>query len=80
VTLEPNKFGKYKKDEVVAAGYQVLEYGCTATQLKEDTNIRLTNEQRLKHCIGFMCKREWRGCVPVFDILQIVHLDSTGKL
>lgn len=80
MTLEPNKFGKYKKDEVIAAGYQIIEHGHTASQVKEYSNINLTHEQRLKHCIGFICKSEWRGCVPVFDTLLIVQLNSIGKL
>jgi len=78
--LKPNKFGKYKKGEVVQAGYRILENGLTATEIKNETGIFIPPEKRLEHCVGFVCKQSWRGCVPVFDILEIGYKESIGKL
>lgn len=80
MALQPNKFGKYKKADVLKHGYEIIDYGFTATEIKRDTGVSLTPEQRLKHCIGFQCERAWRGCVPVFDILDIAVKDAYDKL
>lgn len=78
--LKPNKFGKYKKGEVVQAGYKIVEDGATATEIKNETGITIPPEKRLEHCVGFVCKQSWRGCVPVFDILDIAIKNDRGKL
>ena len=52
----------------------------TASLLKKEYGITLTAEQRLKHCIGFQCKKAWRGCVPVFDVYTILMLHDKGEL
>lgn len=78
--LTPNNKGKFKKEDVIKAGYQIIDYGVTATEIERELGIKLTMEQRLKHCIGFRCERGWRGCVPVFDLLEIAVKASNGEL
>lgn len=78
--LEPNKFGKYKKEEVLANGYQIVEYGYTATDIKKETGIAIPPAKRLEHCIGFVCKQTWYGCVPVFDMFEIAIKKDKGEL
>lgn len=104
--LKPNDFGKYRKEDVIKAGYTIFETEIklleneegerktdidgnyiydetqyiTATQLKREYGITLTPEQRLKHCIGFQCKKSWRGCIPVFELLDIMLKQSNGML
>jgi hypothetical protein len=76
--LQPNKYGRFKKVDVMNAGYEVITYGLTATEIEEHTGIKLTLEQKLKHCLGFKCSRF--GCVPTFDILQVAIDDGYGRL
>lgn len=78
--IQPNDFGKYKKDDVIKAGFKVIDYGVTYTDLKKDFGINLTVEQRLKYCIGFRCEKNWRGCVPVFDPSQIWLMKEKGEI
>ena len=78
--MKPNKFGRYKKSDVVSHGYQIIDYGYTASEIKELTGIYIPPEKRLEHCIGFTCKQSWRGCVPVFDLFDIAIKKQQGKL
>lgn len=78
--LKPNRFGRYIKNEIINVGYEILDDGLTATDIKRDFGIALTHEQRLQYAIGFVCKKEWRGCVPVFDIAEILLKDARGEL
>lgn len=78
--LKPNKFGKYKKDEILEAGYTIIDYGFTATDIKKMTGVNLLQEQRLKYCIGFKTTPGSRGYVPVFDPNDIYKHLETGEL
>lgn len=81
--LKANRFGRYKKDEILNVGYGILQDGggyFTATEIYETLKIRLSNDQKMQLCKGFVCKREWRGCIPVFDFDEILKLKLEGEL
>lgn len=40
----------------------------TASEIEKYYNIKIPKELRQELSIGFMCRSEWRGCSPVFDI------------
>ncbi|MGM2623000.1 hypothetical protein ACS2QB_28295 [Bacillus cereus group sp. Bce039] len=80
----PNRFGRYKKKDVIAKGYDIfsekIEGFLTATEVKETFGVNLTQEERLKHCVGFRCDNKLRGCIPVFDIIDISVKIRDGKV
>jgi hypothetical protein len=83
--IKCNRFGRFKKDDLINNQYQILddeqaEGLDTATGINEFLGIKLTTEQKLKHCEGFVCKREWRGCVPVFDVSKMWFKKEKGEL
>lgn len=78
--LKPNDFGKYKKEDVLKNGFEIVTYGMTASEIEKYYNIKIPKELRQELSIGFMCRSEWRGCSPVFDIQKILQLKQEGKL
>lgn len=80
VQLNPNRYGRFRKEDVLKNGYEIVEYGITATEIEKQLGVKLTMKQRLKHCIGFRCEKSWRGCVPVFDILDIALKNNRNQL
>lgn len=78
--LKPNNFGRYKKNEIIQAGYEIVTYGSTYSEIKSELGIQLTDKQRLELCIGFRCEKAWRGCVPVYDLLDLLGKLSRGEL
>jgi len=83
MNLQPNKFGKFKKEDVKKAGYRIFDAGVTYSEVKEIVEGTLNQEERLSLCEGFVCKREWRGCVPVYDVFKVSKYiderDENGK-
>jgi hypothetical protein len=83
--IKSNNFGRFKKQDIINNKYKILddkdssEYS-TSTELNENFGIKLTTEQKLKHCIGFVCKKEWRGCIPVFDMTEMWLKKEKGEL
>ena len=77
---KPNHQGRWKKADVIANGYEILDYGDTASDVEKETGIKLDPQQRIDHCMGFRCEKAWRGCVPVFDIMDIAIKKSKGLL
>lgn len=77
---KPNAHGKYKKADVIKENYQIIDHDgfMTAKQIHDELGVMLTHEQRLKYCKGFRCKKEWRGCSPVFDLWEIAQLIEQG--
>lgn len=69
--MNPNKFGRFKKEDVERSGYKIFEDGVSYTEVKELTGCNLSQKERLDLCIGFVCKRAFRGCVPVYDVFEI---------
>lgn len=78
--LKPNNFGRYKKKDIISAGYPIVTYGATYSEVKEQLGIDLDASQRIDLCIGFRCEKAWRGCVPVYDLLDLLGKLSRGEL
>ena len=83
--IKCNRFGRFKKEDILNNQYRILddvesEGLYTATEINEFLNVKLTTEQKLEHCVGFVCKREWRGCVPVFDGTDLWLKKEKGEL
>lgn len=83
--LEANKFGRYNKKQILDNGYRILNEDeqndrYTATYIKEMLGIKLTPEQRLRHNKGFICNKGWYGCVPSFDLKEIMDKSLKGEL
>ncbi|MDX5942349.1 hypothetical protein [Bacillus cereus group sp. BfR-BA-00415] len=80
----PNHYGRYKKADVIAKNYSIFsedtEGVLTATEIKEAYGINIQSKDRLKHCVGFRCSNKIRGCVPVFDIIDITIKYRDGLL
>jgi hypothetical protein len=78
IMLKKNAHGRYLKKDVLRAGYDIVSYGMTYTQLKDflrDSGIHInwTDEERIKYCFAFRCEPAWRGCVPVYDLLDVMQ-------
>jgi len=80
VQLKPNRYGRFRKEDVLENGFEIVTYGVTATEIEKEVGVKLTMQQRLKHCLGFRCEKSWRGCVPVFDTLDIALKHDRGEL
>lgn len=83
--LKPNKFGRYKKDDIINNGYEIIDYDTydnlvTASMAKIVLQKMLTSEQRLKLCKGFYCSKELRGCVPLFDLNELIQMKYRGEI
>lgn len=68
--LQPNRYGKYKKDDIIAAGYEIYDYGYTYSELKEE-GFTLNEKERIELIDGFKTGKGYRGYVPVYDILKV---------
>lgn len=83
--LKPNKFGRYKKDDIINNGYEIIDYDTydnlvTASMAKTLLQQMLTPEQRLELCKGFICSKELRGCVPLFDLNELIQMKYRGEI
>jgi hypothetical protein len=79
--LKPNRFGKYKKEEIIRNGYKIIDYGKTATEINRLYGITMTKEDRKKHFLGFKTGRGYRGYSPSFDDIDVLlQYDMIDKL
>lgn len=84
--MEKNKFGRYKKTDVLAEFPKLIveskEGLYTYRELKEELKntfkieINWTEEEKIKHIYGYYCSKEIRGCIPVYDIWKFFHTDN----
>lgn len=78
--LIPNEKGKYKKSDILLHGYEIVDYGLTASEIRKQYGITIPEELRLELAIGFKTGKGWRGYSPVYDIYKIQTLKFTGML
>jgi hypothetical protein len=76
--LKKNSHGRYLKKDVIKAGYNIVSWGMTYTELKnilreQGIHINWSDEERIKYCFAFRCEASWRGCVPVYDIIDVMQ-------
>lgn len=72
--MQPNKYGKYKREDVVKNGYKIYPADAgllSATDLKKVFGLTVASEDRLEKCIGFVCGKGNYGCHPVFDPFKV---------
>lgn len=92
--LEPNQFGRYKKDSAESF-CAILGRIMNSIEDKEDVffykdfkreaaqigiDINWDWKTQLKYCVGFYYSKEIRGSLPVFDILDVPSLSEDGTL
>lgn len=87
--MESNKFGRYKKSDVIAEFCDDDEIFIdnkeglyTYRQLKDELdntfNIKInwTEKEKLDNVDYFFCSKEIRGCIALYDIWKHFHTDN----